>query len=36
MKNNDEKYADKLIKFIKEFEIVYNNKKARSKRAKKQ
>ena len=35
MKNNDEKYADKLIKFIKEFEIVYNNKKPRSKRAKK-
>ena len=35
MKKNDEKYADKLIKFIKEFEIIYNNKKPRAKRAKK-
>ena len=34
MKIHDEKYADKLIKLIKEFEIVYSNKKSRAKRVK--
>ena len=35
MEDNDEKYADDLIKLIKEFEIIYFNKKSRAKRAKK-
>lgn len=34
MKKNDENYANNLIKLIKEFEIIYDNKKARTKRAK--
>lgn len=34
MMNNDEKYADKLIKLIKEFEVIYCNKKARAKKVK--
>ena len=35
MEDNDEKYADDLIKLIKEFEIIYFNKKSRAKRVKK-
>lgn len=34
MKKYDENYANNLIKLIKEFEIIYDNKKARTKRAK--
>ena len=35
MKNNDERYADKLIKLIKEFEEIYSKKKSRVKRVEK-